>query len=62
VKQLAEADKERQRLTGKLDNQEFVAKAPPEVITEHRERVGARERERGMLASSEQQLRVMLGS
>jgi valyl-tRNA synthetase len=62
VKQLAEADKERQRLTGKLDNQEFVAKAPPEVITEHRERVGALERERGMLASSEQQLRVMLGS
>ncbi len=62
VKQLADTDKETQRLEGKLKNAEFVAKAPPDVITDHHERLSALSRDRAMLASSEQQLRAMLGA
>ncbi|MBM4127382.1 MAG: valine--tRNA ligase [Nitrospira sp.] len=62
AKQLAESDKESQRLDGKLKNAEFVSKAPPEVITEHQERVRTLSRDRALLASSEAQLRTMLGA
>ncbi|MBH0189301.1 MAG: class I tRNA ligase family protein, partial [Nitrospira sp.] len=60
AKQLAENDKESQRLTGKLNNAEFVSKAPPDVITEHQERVRTMARDRELLAGSAEQLRTML--
>jgi valyl-tRNA synthetase len=62
AKQLAETDKESQRLDGKLKNAEFVSKAPPEVIAEHQERVRTLARDRTLLASSDAQLRAMLGT
>jgi valyl-tRNA synthetase len=62
VKQIAETDKESQRLDGKLKNADFVSKAPPEVITDHQDRLRALSRDRAMLTSSEQQLRAMLGA
>jgi valyl-tRNA synthetase len=61
-KQLAENDKESLRLNGKLNNAEFVSKAPPDVITEHQERVRTMARDRELLAASAQQLRTMLGT
>ena len=61
-KQIAETDKESQRLDGKLNSADFVSKAPPEVITDHRDRLHALSRDRAMLASSERQLRAMLGA
>ena len=61
VKQIAETDKESQRLDGKLNNTDFVSKAPPEVITDHQDRLRALSRDRAMLTSSEQQLHAMLG-
>ncbi|MEO6307821.1 MAG: valine--tRNA ligase, partial [Nitrospiraceae bacterium] len=62
VKQTEETDKESQRLDGKLNNADFVSKAPPEVITDHQDRLRALSRDRAMLTSSEQQLRAMLGA
>jgi valyl-tRNA synthetase len=62
VKQTEETDKESQRLDGKLSNADFVSKAPPEVITDHQDRLRALSRDRAMLTSSEQQLRAMLGT
>ena len=62
VKQTEEADKESLRLDGKLKNADFVSKAPPEVITDHQDRLRALSRDRAMLASSEEQLRAMLGA
>jgi valyl-tRNA synthetase len=62
VKQTEETDKESQRLNGKLNNADFVSKAPPEVITDHQDRLRALSRDRAMLTSSEQQLRAMLGA
>ncbi|MCI0427933.1 MAG: valine--tRNA ligase [Nitrospiraceae bacterium] len=62
VKQIAETDKESQRLDGKLKNADFVSKAPPEVITDHQDRLRALSRDHAMLTSSEQQLRAMLGA
>jgi valyl-tRNA synthetase len=61
-KQIAETDKESERLDGKLSSADFVSKAPPEVITDHRDRLRALSRDRAMLTSSEQQLRTMLGA
>ena len=60
VKQAAEAMKEVKRLEGKLANVEFVAKAPADVVAEHRQRIATLTHEQAMLASSEQQLRSML--
>ncbi|HET7057872.1 MAG TPA: class I tRNA ligase family protein, partial [Nitrospiraceae bacterium] len=60
VKQAAEAMKEVKRLEGKLANVEFVAKAPADVVAEHRQRIATLMHEQSMLASSEQQLRNML--
>ena len=62
VKQIAETDKESQRLDGKLKSADFVSKAPPDVITDHQDRLRAFARDRAMLTSSEQQLRAMLGA
>ena len=62
VKQIAETDKESQRLNGKLKNADFVSKAPSDVITDHQDRLRALSRDRAMLTSSEQQLRAMLGA
>jgi valyl-tRNA synthetase len=62
VKQIAETEKESQRLDGKLKNADFVSKAPSEVITDHQDRLRALSRDRAMLTSSEQQLRAMLGA
>ena len=62
VKQIAETDKESQRLDGKLKSVDFVSKAPPEVITDHQDRLRALSRDRAMLTSSERQLRAMLGA
>jgi len=61
-KQIVETDKESERLDGKLSSVDFVSKAPPEVITDHRDRLRALSRDRAMLTSSEQQLRAMLGT
>ncbi len=60
VKQQEEQDKEVARLNGKLGNQEFVSKAPPEVIADHQLRLRSLQHDQSMLASSERQLRAML--
>ena len=62
AKQIMETDKELQRVDGKLKNAEFVSKAPPDVIVEHRERVRTLARDRALLTDSEQQLRAMLAT
>jgi valyl-tRNA synthetase len=60
-KQLSEIEKESQRLNGKLNNPDFVSKAPPEVIADHKDRLRALAQDHSMLISSEQQLQSMLG-
>jgi valyl-tRNA synthetase len=60
VKQRDEQDKDIARLNGKLGNQDFVAKAPAEVLAEHRARLRGLEHDQAMLASSEEQLRALL--
>ena len=62
MKQIADTDKESRRLDGKLNSADFVSKAPPEVIADHRDRLRALSRDRAMLTNSEQQLRAMLGA
>jgi len=62
ITQQSEQTKEIERLEGKLRNQEFTAKAPPEVITDHQDRRTSLRRDHAMLTSSEQQLRAMLGT
>jgi valyl-tRNA synthetase len=62
VKQKSEQVKEIERLESKLRNSDFVTKAPPEVIADHQERVRSLRQDQAMLASSEQQLRAMLGA
>ncbi|MDH4301375.1 MAG: class I tRNA ligase family protein, partial [Nitrospira sp.] len=59
-KQLSEVEKESQRLNGKLNNPDFVSKAPPEVIADHKDRLRALAQDHSMLLSSEQQLQSML--
>jgi valyl-tRNA synthetase len=61
-KEQSEQAKEIQRLEGKLRNQEFIAKAPPDVIADHQDRVKNLRRDQSMLASSAQQVQGMLGS
>ena len=60
VKQREEQAKDIARLTGKLENEDFVAKAPAEVLTEHRARLRSLQQDQMMLSSSEQQLRTLL--
>jgi valyl-tRNA synthetase len=62
AKQREEQEKEIARVTAKLENQDFVAKAPAEVLTEHRGRLRSLQHDHTMLASSEQQLRALLGA
>ncbi|MBU6479707.1 MAG: valine--tRNA ligase [Nitrospirae bacterium] len=62
TKEQSEQRKEIERLEGKLRNQEFTAKAPSEVITDHQDRLTSLLRDQTMLTSSEQQLRTMLGA
>jgi valyl-tRNA synthetase len=62
IKEQSEQTKEIERLEGKLRNQEFTAKAPPEVITDHQDRLASLRRDQAMLAGSGQQLRTMLGT
>ena len=62
TKQIAETDKEAQRVQGKLNNTEFVSKAPADVIVEHEDRLRTLSRDRALLASSQEQLRAMLGT
>jgi valyl-tRNA synthetase len=60
VKQREEQAKDIARLTGKLENEDFVAKAPAEVLTEHRARLRSLQQDQAMQSSSEQQLRTLL--
>ncbi len=60
VKQQEEQEREIGRLAGKLDNQEFVAKAPPDVFMEHQVRLRSLKADQALLCSSEQQLRALL--
>ncbi len=60
LKQMADADKEAARLAGKLENADFVSKAPSDVIADHRQRLQTLSRDRAMLLDSERQLRAML--
>jgi valyl-tRNA synthetase len=62
VRQQEEQKKEIARLEGKLGNQEFSARAPAEVIVDHHERLKSLRGDQAMLASSESQLRAMLGT
>lgn len=62
VKQQEEQQKEITRLSGKLGNQEFVTKAPPDVISDHQYRLQSLQQDQSLLGSSEQQLRTMLGT
>jgi valyl-tRNA synthetase len=60
LKQQEEGRKESERVAAKLANADFTAKAPPEVVAEHEERLRTIGHEQSMLASSEQQLRDMM--
>ena len=62
VKQREEQEKDIARLAGKLENPDFVAKAPAEVLAEHRDRLRSLQHDQSMLTSSEQQLRDLLGA
>jgi valyl-tRNA synthetase len=50
---------ERTRLEGKLKNQDFVAKAPPEVVVEHHHRLALIQENQAILDSSISQLTGM---
>ena len=58
-KRKSESSKEATRLESKLASAEFTAKAPPEVVAEHTQRVAMVRHELGILTSSEQQLQAM---
>ncbi|HRC44971.1 MAG TPA: class I tRNA ligase family protein, partial [Nitrospira sp.] len=59
-KQLEDGKKEAERLEGKLGNKEFVAKAPPEVVVEQRQRLSTLYKDQAILESSDAQIRSML--
>ena len=59
-KQQDEAAKEIKRLETKLATADFVAKAPPEVVGEHRDRIAMLTHELAMLGSSDRQLQDMV--
>jgi len=60
TKQMTEAEREAQRLEGKLKSSEFVAKAPPDVITDHHTRLQNLHRDKSLLSSSAEQLQRIL--
>ncbi len=59
AKQQQDERTEAQRLEGKLKNKEFVDKAPPEVVTDHHQRLAAIQQNQAILASSLDQLKAM---
>jgi valyl-tRNA synthetase len=59
-KQRDENAKESSRIDGKLGNADFISKAPPEVVAEHKQRLQALHQEQDLLASSERQLQEMM--
>ncbi|HET9846099.1 MAG TPA: valine--tRNA ligase [Nitrospira sp.] len=61
LKQREQQEKDMTRLQGKLNNQEFRAKAPTDVLAEHEGRLTSLQNEQALLASSERQLRALLG-
>lgn len=61
VKQREQQEKELTRLEGKLNNPEFRGKAPADVLAEHESRLRSLQNDQALLASSEQQLRALLG-
>jgi valyl-tRNA synthetase len=60
AKQRDDETLERTRLEGKLKNQDFVAKAPPEVVIEHQQRLALIQDNQAILDSSISQLTNML--
>ena len=60
TKQRDEEALERTRLEGKLKNQDFVAKAPPEVVVEHQQRLALIQENQAILDSGISQLTSML--
>ena len=62
LKQRDEGAKEATRLESKLASREFTGKAPPEVVTEHRDRLRTLTGEQAILVSSADQLRAMIAS
>ncbi len=57
IKQKEEGAKEAQRLDGKLRSVEFSSKAPPDVITDHQNRLKTLRRDQAILDYGEAQLR-----
>ncbi|MBM4124982.1 MAG: class I tRNA ligase family protein, partial [Nitrospira sp.] len=62
TKQKDEGKQEAKRLEGKLGNADFTAKAPPDVVAEHEQRLHTIRREQTILTDSEGQLRAMMQS
>jgi valyl-tRNA synthetase len=60
AKQRDDETLERTRLESKLKNQDFVAKAPPEVVIEHQQRLALIQDNQAILDSSISQLTNML--
>jgi valyl-tRNA synthetase len=61
VKQRSDAEKEANRIEGKLASVNFTEKAPPDVVAEHHDRLKTLRRDAAILVSSETQIRSMLG-
>ena len=59
-KQRDEKTKEASRTEAKLDNADFRAKAPPEVMAEHKQRLHLLRQEQEWLTSSESQIMEMM--
>jgi valyl-tRNA synthetase len=55
-KEITQAQQERDRLQGKLANQNFVAKAKPEVVEKEREKLAAQEERLGKLTARREEL------
>ena len=62
LKQMEEGEQEMSRVEAKLGNAEFTAKAPPDVVTEHMQRLQTIRHEQTMLADSAEQVRAMMRS
>ena len=62
TRQQKEGVTETNRLTAKLNSAEFTAKAPPEIVAEHRRRLQSLQEQQNMLTSSEAQLLQMMRS
>jgi valyl-tRNA synthetase len=58
-KEIAQAEQERGRLQGKLANQNFIARAKPEVVEKEREKLAAQEERLGKLTARRAELAAM---